>query len=124
MQKKASRVGFDWGSPGPVLDKFEEEIGEMREAIDSGRADDMEDELGDLLFQVVFHSRLAAEIGAPLLATNDCHFLDRAHHEAHDILMALQQTGRQILVGNPFHGVPNYSCLGLSPGHQYKLSGL
>ena len=50
LQKKASRVGFDWGSPGPVLDKFEEEIGEMREAIDSGRADDMEDELGDLLF--------------------------------------------------------------------------
>jgi uncharacterized protein YabN with tetrapyrrole methylase and pyrophosphatase domain len=50
LQKKASKVGFDWGSPGPVLDKFEEEIGEMREAIDSGRRDDMEDELGDLLF--------------------------------------------------------------------------
>jgi ATP diphosphatase len=50
LQKKASKVGFDWGSPEPVLDKFEEEMNEMREAMRSGRRDEMEDELGDLLF--------------------------------------------------------------------------
>lgn len=50
LQKKAGKVGFDWGSPLPVLDKFDEEIAEMREAMASGRPDDMEDELGDLLF--------------------------------------------------------------------------
>jgi uncharacterized protein YabN with tetrapyrrole methylase and pyrophosphatase domain len=33
-----------------VLDKFEEEINEMREAMRSGQRDEMEDELGDLLF--------------------------------------------------------------------------
>ncbi len=50
LQKKASKVGFDWGSPGPVLDKFEEEMDEMREAMASGIFDEMEDELGDLMF--------------------------------------------------------------------------
>ncbi len=50
LQKKASKVGFDWVAPEPVLDKFEEEMGEMRKAMASGIRDDMEDELGDLLF--------------------------------------------------------------------------
>jgi len=50
LQKRAAKVGFDWGSPGPVLDKFNEELQEMREAMSSGDRDAMEDELGDLLF--------------------------------------------------------------------------
>jgi ATP diphosphatase len=52
LQKRAARVGFDWGSPEPVLDKFAEEVEEMRAAMQSGQAEDMEDELGDLLFVV------------------------------------------------------------------------
>jgi ATP diphosphatase len=50
LQKRAARVGFDWGSPEPVLDKFAEEAREMSEAMQSGNIDAMEDELGDLLF--------------------------------------------------------------------------
>ena len=50
LQKRAGRVGFDWASPGPVLEKFDEELDEMREAMTSGDTDQMEDELGDLLF--------------------------------------------------------------------------
>ncbi len=50
LQKRAGKVGFDWGSAEPVLDKFEEELAEMREAMVSGDRDAMEDELGDLLF--------------------------------------------------------------------------
>ena len=50
LQKRAGKVGFDWGSAGPVLDKFDEELSEMREAMASGDRDAMEDELGDLLF--------------------------------------------------------------------------
>ena len=49
LQKRAARVGFDWGSAEPVMDKFDEELAEMREAIQSGDRDAMEDELGDLL---------------------------------------------------------------------------
>ena len=50
LQKRAGKVGFDWGSAEPVLEKFDEELAEMREAMDSGDRDAMEDELGDLLF--------------------------------------------------------------------------
>lgn len=50
LQKRAGKVGFDWGSPEPVLDKFDEELTEMREAMASGDRDAMEDELGDILF--------------------------------------------------------------------------
>lgn len=41
-----------------------EEAHEVAEAIDSSDADHLRDELGDLLMQVVFHARIAAEAGA------------------------------------------------------------
>ena len=40
-----------------------EEAYEVADAIDSGRPEKLRDELGDLLFQVVFHARLAEERG-------------------------------------------------------------
>lgn len=53
LQKRAARVGFDWGDPLPVLDKIEEEIAELREAIADGNTLEIEQELGDLLFAQV-----------------------------------------------------------------------
>jgi ATP diphosphatase len=50
LQKRAARVGFDWSSPEPVMDKFDEELVEVREAMACGDREAMEDELGDLLF--------------------------------------------------------------------------
>lgn len=41
-----------------------EEAYEVVDAIDRGNLDDLKDELGDLLFQVVFHSQMAREQGA------------------------------------------------------------
>ena len=38
---------------------------------------------------------VAKQTGCPIIATNDCHFLDKDHYEAHDILMALQ-TGKTL----------------------------
>src|SRR6266852_2907587 len=40
-----------------------EEAYEVLEAIESGRSAPLQEELGDLLFQVVFHARLAEELG-------------------------------------------------------------
>jgi ATP diphosphatase len=50
LQKRAGDVGFEWASAVPVLDKFEEELAEMREAIHAGDRGQMKDEMGDLLF--------------------------------------------------------------------------
>ncbi|WP_407330021.1 nucleoside triphosphate pyrophosphohydrolase [Congregibacter brevis] len=57
LQKRASRVGFDWKSAEPVWSKLDEELGELREAVARKNDEDMEDELGDLLFTVVNLSR-------------------------------------------------------------------
>lgn len=52
LQKRLSRVGFDWGATGPVLAKLIEEAQELEAARDIS-ADAMEDEFGDLLFVMV-----------------------------------------------------------------------
>lgn len=50
LQKRARKVGFDWASAEPVMEKFDEELAEMRSAMAAGDRNAMEDELGDLLF--------------------------------------------------------------------------
>lgn len=57
LQEKASRVGFDWAEVGPVLTKVEEELGELRAALQAESPARIEDELGDLLFSLVNLSR-------------------------------------------------------------------
>lgn len=50
--RKVSAVGFDWSDPADVLDKVEEEVRELREALSHGgpTAPETEEELGDLFF--------------------------------------------------------------------------
>ena len=53
LQEEAARVGFDWSAAEPILDKIEEEIGELRQALAEGRSENISDELGDLIFAMV-----------------------------------------------------------------------
>jgi len=53
LQERAAKVGFDWSAPEPILDKIEEEIGELRIALAEGDQVKVSDELGDLIFAVV-----------------------------------------------------------------------
>ena len=50
LQKRAARTGFDWTEAGDIIDKLDEEIGEVREAMEDGDAAAIEEEVGDLLF--------------------------------------------------------------------------
>ena len=49
LQKRAARVGFDWPDAEQVFAKIEEEIGEVREAMSRKNADDIAEEIGDLM---------------------------------------------------------------------------
>ena len=50
---KAARVGFDWERTEDVTAKIDEERDELRRAIDGGRPEEIEEELGDVLFALV-----------------------------------------------------------------------
>ncbi len=50
LQDKAAKVGFDWPRIDEVLDKAEEEIAELKQAVAGGSEADVAEELGDLLF--------------------------------------------------------------------------
>ncbi|KQO80993.1 nucleoside triphosphate pyrophosphohydrolase [Rhizobium sp. Leaf262] len=53
LQEQAARVGFDWSAPQPILDKIEEEVRELREALAEGKPEKVSEELGDLIFALV-----------------------------------------------------------------------
>ncbi len=53
LQKRAANHGFDWPDYRPVLDKIDEELAELREAIELNNALHIEEELGDLIFACV-----------------------------------------------------------------------
>lgn len=62
LQKKASKVGFDWDNTTDVLAKIREEVDELQEAIETGAtAEEQLLELGDLLFAA---TNIARFIGA------------------------------------------------------------
>ncbi len=65
LQRRASRVGFDWGAPEPILDKIAEEIGELGAELATADKAKITDELGDVLFAVVNlarHLEIDAEV--------------------------------------------------------------
>ncbi len=72
LQKKAADVGFDWSEVSGALDKLEEEIAELRQAISNNDGENMAEELGDLLFSAVNVSRfIKADAEEALTAASD-----------------------------------------------------
>ncbi len=53
IQKRAARVGFDWDNISDVVAKVDEELEEVKECLQSDDSDEIEMEIGDLLFSVV-----------------------------------------------------------------------
>ncbi|MBI5056383.1 MAG: nucleoside triphosphate pyrophosphohydrolase [Nitrospirae bacterium] len=53
IQKKATKVGFDWEKIEDVFAKLDEETGELKEAIHKKDQNEIEDEIGDLFFVLV-----------------------------------------------------------------------
>lgn len=95
IQARAARVGFDWPQSEAgleqILAKVAEEIGELREALASHRtrtasasnrsdtSEEMENELGDLLFSVVNLARFLKANPEDALRRATNRFIDRFH---------------------------------------------
>ena len=89
---KAGKVGFDWNDPMAVLDKIEEEIGELREALASKSQDEAEGELGDIVFALVNLGRhLKIDAETALRRTNN-----KFRTRFHAVENALNQSGRTL----------------------------
>lgn len=72
LTKKAARVGFDWENTEQVLEKVGEETRELKEALAGGDAEEMEHELGDVLFALVNLARfLRIDPEVALMGAND-----------------------------------------------------
>ncbi len=95
VQKRASRVGFDWNTIEPVLEKFKEELDELfvatRQVSDSSgdlqnslQADqvhsDIEAEFGDVLFSLVNVSRFLNINPEEALRKSTNKFITRFHY--------------------------------------------
>lgn len=57
VQKKAAKVGFDWTDQNDVLNKVNEEMAELHEAVATGDREEIDTEFGDVLFSLVNYSR-------------------------------------------------------------------
>ena len=81
LQAQAARVGFDWPDVQAVLEKVDEELTELKEAI--AQPDDkahIEEELADLIFVLV---NVGRHLGLPLettLAKANQKFIERFHY--------------------------------------------
>lgn len=80
IQEKAANVGFDWEQPADVWVKVREEADEVSEAIASGRHEDIEAEMGDLLFSVINAARLYKVNPENALERTNRKFIARFNH--------------------------------------------
>src|SRR5262252_8209083 len=90
---RAKSVGFDWLRPADVVEKIQEEVDEVRAAVATGSAasqEQVEEEMGDLLFTIANLSRqLGVEPETALRKAND-KFTRRFEAMEH----AIEETGR------------------------------
>ena len=77
VQKKASKVGFDWDNVDGAFDKISEELNELKQAYKEGNQENIHEELGDLLFSVVNVSRFVKVDSEEALTNSTDKFIDR-----------------------------------------------
>ncbi|QHI69528.1 nucleoside triphosphate pyrophosphohydrolase [Tichowtungia aerotolerans] len=77
VQKRVAKVGFEWDEISGVVDKLEEELAEVKEAMAQKDAGAIREELGDLLFSTVNLNRYLGHESEELLNENITKFMRR-----------------------------------------------
>jgi len=80
LTEKASRIGFDWPDVAGVRAKLDEELRELDEAIASGNRDELEHELGDVLFSLANLGRFLKTPPEDALRMASRRFITRFQH--------------------------------------------
>jgi MazG family protein len=77
IASRAAGVGFDWENPDQVLDKLHEELAEFAEARRNRSLEELENELGDLLFVLVNLARFVKVDPEQALRKTNAKFRER-----------------------------------------------
>jgi len=96
LTQRASRVGFDWPDIDGVLEKLDEEMGELNEALASRNRKRIREEIGDLLFVLANVSRFLKIDPEKALQKTLEKFISRFHY----IERALHQAGKSFSQSN------------------------
>ena len=88
---KAAGVGFDWQNVNQVFDKMNEEVAELKDADARQNPEQIEDELGDLLFVVVNLARFMKVDPEQALRKTNAKFRRRFGHVEASITAAGKQ---------------------------------
>ena len=80
LQDRAARVGFDWEHLSQVMEKVEEELEEFKTALEEKDSEQIEWELGDLLFAMVNLSRFIKISPEDALRKTISRFIGRFQH--------------------------------------------
>jgi len=79
LTEKASRIGFDWPSVAEVRKKLDEELAELDQAVARGDRDELEHELGDVLFSLANLARFINTPPEDALRQANRRFTERFH---------------------------------------------
>ena len=93
LTQKASRVGFDWPNIDGVLNKLDEEMRELKEALSLQDSRKIREEIGDILFVMANVSRFLRIDPEEALKKTIHKFVSRFHY----VETSLQRAGK------PFH---------------------
>jgi MazG family protein len=77
VTSRAAAVGFDWENAEQVIEKLHEELGEFDQARRNASHDELEDELGDLLFVLVNLARFVKVDPEQALRRTNAKFRER-----------------------------------------------
>jgi MazG family protein len=80
ISSRAAKAGFDWENPDQVLEKLHEELAEIDEARRNARSEEIEGEIGDLLFVVVNLARFFKVDPEQALRKSNAKFRERFAH--------------------------------------------
>jgi nucleoside triphosphate diphosphatase len=91
LTKRAQHVGFDWPDFNSVIDKLDEEIAELKSAIELDSRNDIFDEIGDILFVIANMTRKLDISPEDCLRSTNAKFIKRFTY----IEEELAKTGRK-----------------------------